>query len=323
MRSIQTSVTFPLSAVKPLDQLQAYRAFCTQTTARVLANGPVRRRQRCPVDAQQMVSYGSVADGVSYVRCPGCQSLFLEQLPDSSVWSRLLDEVSRFRQAPNGFHAALAQSRTDTVYAPKLDWIQDTLRLQHLTRPRILEVVVGPSPFTQLLRESGLGQVVVTDDASAVLASPPAAADASAEVVILLELLDAVDDPVALLKAAFRRLVKDGVLFVTALVASGFDMASLGARNLYLCPPDRTNCFSLRGLSSLLTRAGFQLVEVSTPGVLDVEIVHAHLRQDPSVELSPFERQVIESEGETRQAFQAFLQTQGLSSFARLVGRKP
>ena len=100
-------------------------------------------------------------------------------------------------------------------------------------------------------------------------------------------------------------------------------MATLGVRNLYLCPPDRTNCFSLQGLSALLRQAGFALLEVSTPGVLDVEIVQAHVRRNPSLALSVFERQLLEASEETRTAFQTFLQQQGLSSFARIVGRKP
>jgi hypothetical protein len=109
---------------------------------------------------------------------------------------------------------------------------------------------------------------------------------------------------------------------VTALVASGFDMALLGFENLYLCPPDRTNCFTLKGLAAFIENAGFQLIEVSTPGVLDVEIVEAHMKSNPGLNLSPFEREIMESEPEAKQQFQSFLQQAGLSSYARIVGRK-
>ena len=100
-------------------------------------------------------------------------------------------------------------------------------------------------------------------------------------------------------------------------------MATLGVQNLYLCPPDRANCFSLAGLSALLQQAGFSLLEVSTPGVLDVEILAAHVRHNPSLALSPFEQQILDADEDTRATFQTFLQQQGMSSFARIVGRKP
>ena len=139
----------------------------------------------------------------------------------------------------------------------------------------------------------------------------------------MLESLDRVDDPRGLLKGASRRLAGGGLLFVTALVASGFDLQVLGLKSRYLYPPDRTNCFSLKGLQRLIESEGFRMLEVSTPGVLDVEIVQAHIQADPSVSLSRFERQIAESDAETRAEFQSFLQRRALSSFARVVARKP
>jgi hypothetical protein len=105
-------------------------------------------------------------------------------------------------------------------------------------------------------------------------------------------------------------------------VSSGFDITVLGLNNMYLCPPDRTNCFSVQGLTALLKDNGFKLIEVSTPGVLDVEIIQAHLRHDPDIKLSKFESQLIAANEATQRAFQAFLQENAMSSFARIVGRK-
>lgn len=142
------------------------------------------------------------------------------------------------------------------------------------------------------------------------------------DAVILLESLDRVDEPAELLRTVVHCLGKEGLLFVTAAVCTGFDMRVLGLRNLYLYPPDRTNCFSLKGLELLLANAGLSLLEVSTPGVLDVEVVRAHLNHDPAIQLSDFERKVLGEDAETRGAFQEFLQQQRLSSFARIVGKK-
>jgi hypothetical protein len=90
---------------------------------------------------------------------------------------------------------------------------------------------------------------------------------------------------------------------------------------MYVYPPDRTNCFSVAGLVSLLQRTGFSPVEISTPGVLDVEIVQGHLKHDPDLKISEFERQIVTADAEKREAFQIFLQENLMSSFARIVGR--
>lgn len=321
MRTIQTSATFPLDSVKPLEGLLRYRAYCLEATRKALAAGK-RRRTQSPIGGAPLESCGEVG-GLSYLRCPETDSLFLAEVADTLRWSALLQDVSRHRFSQGGFYPGLAQSRADHVYAPKLEWIRDTLRLQGARQGGVLEVTTAPSTFTHLLEESALFAAIETADEMALTHEQPSRAGARRmQAAILLESLDRVDDPAALIRAVAGRLEQGGLLFVTALVASGFDFAVLGTHNLYLCPPDRTNCFSLAGLSRLLQQAGFSLIEVSTPGVLDVEIVRAHAQHDPALPLSAFERQLIEADAPAHEELQAFLQRQRLSSFARLVGRK-
>jgi len=317
MRSIQTSLTYSLSSVKPLDGLLGYRTFCIDTVKRALAEGG-RQRTKSPIHGAPLIPAGQI-EGLTYGRCPETGSLFLMDLPAADRWEKVLGAVVRYRQAPKGFHTAVSGSRAENVYAPKLDWIQTTLRLQEVRRPTILEVASVPSDFTTLLTDSGFFQNVETISETALAHS---GGTGQVDAAILLEALDRSDDPQALIKAAHRRIAQNGLIFITALVTSGFDFCVLGLNNRYLCPPDRTNSFSLQGLEAFIKEAGFQLLEVSTPGILDVEIVQAHLKHDPDIKLSPFERQLLSSDDDTRHRFQAFLQERGLSSFARIVGRK-
>jgi hypothetical protein len=328
MRSIATSQVVPLASVKPLDGLLRYRAYCLEATRRAL-QGERRRRERSPLGDGGVEPLGAV-EGLAYVRCRETGSLLLETVAPAREWTRLLADVNRHRHSPGAFHAGLARSRSETVYAPKLAWIESTLRLQGVRRPRVLEVASAPSDFRPVLEgSSALGGVVTVDELALAGPGPEGGGEGGrsngtgpVDAAVLLETLDRVDDPMALLRAVGRRLDDGGLLFVTALVASGFDIAVLGLRNLYLYPPDRTNCFTLRGLELLVRRAGFTPLEVSTPGVLDVEIVQAHLRHDPELPLSGFERRLLGADAETHAAFQAFLQQCGLSSFARIVAKK-
>lgn len=320
MLSIEISSTFPLSSVKPFEKLAAYRKACMDLTRAALAKG-TSRRSLCPLEGLALVPLGPM-EGFSYGRCPRDGSLFLMDLPDREAWAHLLSQGVRLRHSPEGFHRHLAQSRMDHVYAPKLEWIEETLRLQSIVSPRILEATTLPSDFTQLLKESGSFSEVLTEDET-VLAGGASGGDPDpVDAVALLESFDHSVDPVGLLHTIRKRLRPGGLLFSTALVASGFDIRVLGLRNRYLIPPDRANCFSLAGMMRLMEKNGFTLLEVSTAGVLDVEIVRAHCQLDPTLPLSDFERQIVEADEATRQAFQSFLQQQGMSSFARWVARR-
>lgn len=320
MRSIQTSVEVALSAVKPLEGLLSYRAYCLAQTRQALREAP-RRRDRSPVGGAALERFGEV-DGLAYGRCPESGGVFLMEVANPTRWAELLAEVSRYRHSPDAFHARLAQSRADHVYAPKVEWIRETLRLHGFERPRVLEVTTAPSDLTALLKASGVCADVTTVDEMALRAGREAAGPRQAQAAVLLESLDRVDDPAALVRAVGRCVEPGGLVFITALVSSGFDLSVLGARNLYLYPPDRVNCFSLQGLQRLCLQEGFSLVEVSTPGMLDVEIVRRHLEHDPSLPLSAFERRLLDADQDTHDAFQAFLQQQALSSFARMVARR-
>ncbi len=310
MRSVQTRDSFSLASVKPLDGLLGYRAHCLEMTRKAL-QGKKRVRSACPVCEERLAPAGE-AEGIPYARCPQDGSLFLAELPDRDSWARLLEEIRRYRNSSASFHSQITQSRADHVTRPKLEWIQETLRLQGLTRPSLLEVGPLSEEFTRSLKESGLFLQVQSVEGSI----------GRSQAAVLLESLDRTDDPAALLREVAGRLVEGGLLFVTALLSSGFDFAVLGTRNLYLCPPDRTNCFSLAGISKFLEQSGFILQEVSTPGVLDRQIVQAHAQRDPSLPLSTFEKVLISSGPETQRSFQEFLQQRTLSSFARIVAKK-
>ncbi len=317
MRSIETSFAFPLSAVKPLDNIIAYRQFCIDRV-RPTVHEPVQRRSTCEACESPTEFWGAI-DDLNYVRCQRCASLFLQYLPSEAEWNEVLSAVSHRRNSAEMQKGDIAQSRTENVYAPKLDWIHNTLRLHNVLNPGIAEITTLPSPFTTLLKGSSSFASVKIIEESRLMTSP---VDHSFEAAILLESLDRAHNPAGLLAAVNKRLRGPGLVFITALVASGFDMLVLGNRNKYLYPPDRANCFSLDGLERLLLRMGFKLVELSTPGVLDVEIVTAHRSLLPDLELSGFEQRLLTASAETLGAFQSFLQQNRLSSFARIVARK-
>jgi hypothetical protein len=317
MWSSQTDQSFPLSSVKPLSGLASYRARCAEATRAAIARSSVVR-SACPADGSTLAPVGEV-ERLAYVRCVACGSLYLRQVAGPEDWAETVAAAARFRHGTNGLQATIVETRAAHVYGPKLEWIEDTLRLQGLARPTVLEASTTLSDFTPLIRRSrAMGDVVTVDEVE--LRRSSEASDV--EAAILLESLDHSDDPAALLEAVVARLADGGLLFLTALVATGFDMVVLGLRNRYLCPPDRANCFSLSGLERLLERAGLSLLEVSTPGVLDLQIVQSHVMEDSTIPCGPFERQLLAADDSAYVAFQAFLQEHHLSSFARIVGRK-
>ena len=65
------------------------------------------------------------------------------------------------------------------------------------------------------------------------------------------------------------------------------------------------------------------MIDVSTPGTLDVDIVRNIVQADPGVEVPAFVRMLVNADEETRQSFQTFLVTQRMSSHVRCLLRRP
>jgi uncharacterized LabA/DUF88 family protein len=110
---------------------------------------------------------------------------------------------------------------------------------------------------------------------------------------------------------------------MTDILISGFDLQTLWNQAENVFPPDRLNVFSVEGLKALFARNGFECIEFSTPGILDLEIVDKAMEDHPEIRPPRFLEYVLRNRGvETRQSFQEFLQENLLSSYGRILIRK-
>lgn len=137
------------------------------------------------------------------------------------------------------------------------------------------------------------------------------------------EQLEHVFSPLEYVQVASAMLAEGGMLFLTTRTISGFDLRTLWDKTPYIYVPEHLNLLSIEGLRRLIERAGLDLIELSTPGQLDVELTLHAAAADPAIQLTPFLRSLLENRGEeAREDFQAFLQKHRLSSHARLAALK-
>ncbi len=92
----------------------------------------------------------------------------------------------------------------------------------------------------------------------------------------------------------------------------------------YIFVPEHLNLLSIEGIKLLVERLGLELVEVSTPGQLDLEFVTRAAEADPTIALPRFVKYLIEQRDPLAHAdFQEYLQKHRLSSHVRVAARKP
>ena len=144
----------------------------------------------------------------------------------------------------------------------------------------------------------------------------------SMDVVFLFEALDRSVEPFDLLQKVFNSLKSRGLCFITCLLSSGFEVQVLGQKSEIFVPPERMNILSYEGMNALIEKLdGFEILEFSTPGVLDIPNVTKHLN---GVGNAAFLHYILRKrqDPELLNSFQDFLQMYRLVTFGRLVLRK-
>ena len=332
MKNIVVNDEYRASDLKPSLLLQEYVTLLQKDVAVLLTSAPLKDAV-CPACASAKSIEHFEKFGMSYKECADCQSLYIAPRPSDAVIARF------FRQAPskifwrNQLSEASRVQRKVKIIKPRFEWITDSTaeylpRAEHWVdlhtgQARYLEAMAAAPfarktviyPYCDVLSSAGM-TVIDKPWGEAKLSS-------KADIVTLFEVIDHASDVPALLARLKDMLNDGGLCFTTAILASGFDIKELGrhAKNIY--PPDRLNVFTVKGLKGLFERHGFECLELSTPGILDLEIVAAALKEDPAIVASAFIRDLaINGSDGAKHAFQEFLQADLLSSYGRILIRK-
>jgi len=137
------------------------------------------------------------------------------------------------------------------------------------------------------------------------------------------EVLERIFDPITFIRSVYDNCEKGGLFFLTTNTVSGFEYQVLQEKSARLHPPDRISLLSIEAIQARLAEAGFEVIELSTPGRVDVEIVRNALENEPGVSLPEFFEYILKERDEnTWHSLQDFLQRNRLSSYLRIAARK-
>ena len=103
----------------------------------------------------------------------------------------------------------------------------------------------------------------------------------------------------------------------------GFEVQALWEHSPTILPPDKLTLPTVRGLMQRFAAPEWELLELSTPGMFDVDTVHQAISAEPGAAWPRAIRSLVEDGGATgRQMLVELLQARRLTSFARLVARR-
>ncbi len=274
----------------------------------------------CPVCKKSTGKYFYTKWDVDYLCCEECKSIYAVCDTETVTEYQKQEELLKLRLS-DPYQDKITESRTE-MWGEFLEWIE-VRSYRFLKRNKNLNIVdVGNrlSGYMNVIKQSALcGQYDIRD--SILCDNTENIAEGKADIVFYFDQMQKETDPHERLDSIRNMLCEDGILFLGTRVGSGFDILTLKEQNKNIYPYEHVFLPSVKGIKKLLSENGYEVLEITTPGVMDVKYVLDSL--DKLDDREGFVKYLLtESEESVLQEFQRFLQKSCLSSFVRIIARK-
>lgn len=290
----------------------------------------------CPACGERRCTPAFEKYGFAFRSCAGCRTLYMSPRPSPRIMADYYADSENYAYFAKYIFPASEESRKHKLHQPRLERILDYCRRYGVPQGTLLEVGPGFGTFGEVAASSRAFKRVMAIEPTPEMAAAcrargleiiekrveDAASDIdNADVVVSFEVIEHLFEPHAFVEHCGRLIPSGGLLVLTCPNGLGFDIAVLGAGSLAV-DAEHVNLFNPTSLSGLVERCGFSVLEVTTPGRLDAELVRdAALKGE--VQLDPFLQRVLLDEWEALGwPFQQFLAAHALSSHMWLVARK-
>lgn len=302
-----------------------------EADAKALA-GETMKSVDCPACGSSQKQAYAAKMSFEFAKCGSCATVYVPKRPSQDRLLRFFKDSAARRFWLQDIWKETASVRHEKILEPLKDWVETFLAETGVVgRPlRVVELDAASWGFWETLQENPRLQMRLVEPMFDLSLQPSCEGAVDSldsagiyDAVCLIEALGRVENPLATLQWASQHLAKGGLCFITTTLSTGFDVLTLGAASEAMLPPERLSLLSIEGMKILAAKAGLEVVELSTPGVLDLQNVLRGHRA--GAEIPPFAKYLVETRAQDPRFtydFQTFLQSHGLSSQGRAVLRK-
>jgi 2-polyprenyl-3-methyl-5-hydroxy-6-metoxy-1,4-benzoquinol methylase len=296
-----------------------------------------REERTCVGCGSTQTQYEFNKNGFAYASCKRCRTLYQTPRPLLHAFEAFYRDSVSSRYWAEKFFPAVAEVRREKIFRPRAERLSQMCITNSIVVNKLVDVGAGygilldewrrinpttellaiePSPLlAEVCRAKGLN--VIESTAENVVGYRN-----YADLVVCFEVLEHVYDPLSFIKSLSDLARIDGYVFISTLSADGFDIQLLWENSNSIFPPHHINFLSIEGFRCLFERAGLEVISISTPGLLDVEIVCNAYRKNPEfLGENRFIRKLISDDSHATE-FQKFLSENRLSSHAWIFAKK-
>lgn len=288
----------------------------------------------CPGCSNKNSKFAFEKMGLDYRLCDDCGSLFISPRPSEEVLRFFCEKSQSGRFLRKNFLERTQESRSEKVFSYRIQWITGLAEEYFPNVKVFLDYATKYPIFLKQIKSAGLFDTVISafpecyeqedllPEQIQILKGDKLPSN-SVDIFAAFEVVEKIFDPMKFFNDAYAACRHNGLFVVTTTTSSGFEYQVLGEYSPNIIPIDRLNLLSLEALRGQIEKAGFEIIEVSTPGRIDIEIVKKAYDRNPDIPLHPFWQYIFRHRGANAlHSLQEYLQQYQLSSHVRIAAIK-
>jgi 2-polyprenyl-3-methyl-5-hydroxy-6-metoxy-1,4-benzoquinol methylase len=224
----------------------------------------------------------------SYWVCQDCETLFVNPRPKADAFQNYYTKSSSIKFLASTLYEKTKESRKKKIWIPRAKMIVEKLKKKiknyscvdigggyGIFAKEIFKLikrdvmVIEPSPFmAEVCRKKKL-QVIQKFLESVEKKELPE----EKKVFTCFELIEHLHNPSKFIKNLRKLMNKEDLFIFTTLSSTGVDILTLWNNSRSVNPPHHINFFNPKSIVIFLKKHGFKIVDISTPGKLDINIL--------------------------------------------------
>ena len=318
--------------IRPQDIFDEYLKLAEQDVSTYFEDAP-RTQISCPACGGKGI-FAFNKKGFSYEECPECLTLFVSPRPVKEAFDRYYTDSPSTKYWATTFYKETESARREKLWKPKARLIKE--KVEKFSQAKtILDIGGGYGTFAEEMQKI-MGINLILIEPSVHLAKvcrdkglsivqrflediSPDLIPKENKAFVSFELFEHLHDPAAFLESLNGLMQKNDLFIFTTLSGMGIDIQVLWENSKSISPPHHLNFFNPKSVQILLKHLDFEVIEITTPGKLDINIMENNL----DLIHDRFWRNYLRSASEReKEIMQVFVADNLLSSHMMVVCKK-
>lgn len=325
--------------IRPLGLVKKQKKFLHQDIKRLQSKSNSFIFVNCPGCNSKKTKLIFSKNKFRYVECQKCKTFFINPRPTPKILEWFYKGSVNYKFWNDFIFPASENTRREKIITPRIDKLLDLMNKYNLNKNSLIEIGSGFGTFAYELSKRNVFKKIVCIEPTPYLASSCRKRNLEViespiekvklnkidlfDIAVSFEVIEHLFSPSKFVCSINKLLKPKGAILIVCPNGQGFDVQTLGKLSDTV-DHEHLNYFNIESLSLLLIKSGFSILECSTPGRLDGDIVRNKiLSRKFSVSEQPFLKKILLEDWEKLGGnFQDFLTKNLLSSNMWVLARK-